>query len=183
MRGAIGDVEPAVRIIDLVPAIYQEDTFTRSFLAGFDDVIAPVFSTLDNLDGYVDPSITPDDFLPWLAGWVGVTLAEDWSAARQRALVASAVHLYRVRGTVAGLRAELHLYTGGTVEITETGGASYSQRADGAEPPGEAVPRLAIRVEVDDPSRLRASTLDGIVRAAKPAHIAHSIEIIERKAE
>jgi phage tail-like protein len=181
MRGAVGDLTPAVQVIDLLPAVYQEDHFTRQFLGGFDDVLAPVFSTIDNLAAYVDPALTPADFLPWLAGWVGITLAEDWDIARQRSLVANAVHLYSMRGTVAGLHAELHLYTGGDVSITESGGCAWSQRPGGGDMPGEPSARVAIRIAVDRPEALRLVTVEGIVDAAKPAHVAHSIDITGRK--
>ncbi len=180
MRRAYGDVLPAVGIIDLLPAVFQDDHFTRQFVAGFDDVLAPIFSTIDNRAAYVDPALTPDDFLPWLAGWVGITLAEDWSIERQRSLVANAVHLYHVRGTLDGLRAELHLYTGGDISITESGGCAWSQRPGTGTLPGEPMPRVAIRISVDEPERLRLSTVAGIVNAAKPAHVAHSIDITRR---
>jgi phage tail-like protein len=181
MRGSVDGLRSAVDVIGLMPSIYQDDEFTRQFVSGFDDVLAPVFVTLDSLEAYVDPHLTPEDFLPWLAGWVGVVLAEDWPVSRQRALVANAVHLYRYRGTAMGLRAELQLYTGGEVEINETGGCVWSQRPNGDAFPGEDVPRVAIRVTVADRATISEVTVDSIVAAAKPAHVVHSIEIVERR--
>jgi phage tail-like protein len=180
MCGSVDGLRSAVDVIGLLPSIYQDDEFTRQFVSGFDDVLAPVFITLDSLEAYVDPHLTPDDFLPWLASWVGVVLAEDWPVERQRALVANAVHIYRYRGTAMGLRAELQLYTGGEVEINETGGCVWSQRPNGDAFPGEDVPRVAIRVTVADRASVSDVTVDSIVAAAKPAHVVHSIEIVER---
>jgi phage tail-like protein len=177
MRGTLEGLPTRAPIIGQLPAIYQEDEFTRQFTGGFDDVLAPVFAILDSLEVYVDPFLTPADFLPWLASWVGVVLAEDWPLDRQRTFIARAVELYRLRGTVAGLRAEVELFTGGTVDISETGGIAVSQ-SPGGRFPGEDVPRLALRVMVDDPSTVNQTGLDAIVAASKPAHIVHRVEIV-----
>ncbi len=77
---------------------------SAQFLAGLDDVLAPVISALDCLHGYIDPAVAPVDFVGWLGEWVGLTLEEDWSDARRRRLVARASEMYAKRGTVAGLR-------------------------------------------------------------------------------
>ncbi|MDQ1374536.1 MAG: hypothetical protein QOJ09_1874, partial [Actinomycetota bacterium] len=83
----------------MLPALYQDDDFALRFTAGLDDVAAPALAVLDNLTAYFDPLLAPSDFLPWLAGWVGIALDENWPEARQRALVARAGELYRSRGT------------------------------------------------------------------------------------
>ena len=78
----------------MLPAIYQGEEFLGQFLAGLDDVLAPVIATLDCLHGYVDPAVAPPDFVEWLGEWVGLTLEEDWSDARRRRLVARASEMY-----------------------------------------------------------------------------------------
>jgi phage tail-like protein len=85
-----------------MPAPFQGDSFTERFLSAFDDIIAPVLTTLDTIDAYLDPWLTPPDFLPWLAGWVGAELDENWSEQQQRRLVATAVDLLQWRGTRRG---------------------------------------------------------------------------------
>jgi phage tail-like protein len=54
---------------------------------------------------------SPKEFLTWLAGWVSLTLREDWDELRQRELIAKANHLYRLRGTKRGLEEFLRIYT------------------------------------------------------------------------
>ncbi len=61
----------------------------------------------------------PDEFLPWLAGWVALSLREDWDSEAKRRLISEAVSLYRWRGTRRGLRRMLEIYTQGEVEIYE----------------------------------------------------------------
>lgn len=156
--------------------MFQEDEFSQRFSSSFDDVLAPVISTLDNIHAYLDPNLTPADFLEWLAGWVGAVLDENWPLERQRTFVAEAVELYRWRGTVKGLSALVALYAGVEPEIVDTGGVTWSAVPNGAVP-GEPEPRFTIRLRVPDRSAVGVDRLDGIVRAAKPAHVTHQIEL------
>ena len=176
MRGMVTGMASAVPIIRMLPAVYQEDEFADRFVAGFDDVIAPVLSTLDCLVDYFDPYLAPEDFLEWIAGWVGISLEEGWPIERRRAVVATAVEMYRMRGTVAGLRANLQVLTGGQVEIADSGGVAWSKNP-GADMPGEASPRLAVRIRVPDPSSVPMDLVDSAVAAAKPAHVVHRVEV------
>ena len=179
MRGIVEGLQPPYTIGEQLPAVYQEDPFAMRFTAGFDDVMAPVISTLDCLDAYVDPYLTPEDFLDWLAGWVGMTLDENWPLDRRRAVTHRAVSLFRRRGTAAGLRELVELFTAGDVQINETGGAAWSEQP-GGDLPGEPSPRLSVRVWVDDPESISEKTLDALVSAMKPAHVVHRVEVKAR---
>jgi phage tail-like protein len=162
-----------------LPAIYQEDDLMMRLVSAFDDVLAPAISSLDNLAAYFDPALTPDDFLDWLAGWVGVLLDETWPIERRRAFVAVAAQLYRTRGTAAGLAAQVRLFTAGEVEVVESGGSAWSM-TPGATVPG--TPEFSVRVRVTPPARVPvdAARLDALVAAAKPAHVIHSVEVVGR---
>ncbi|MGX7829334.1 phage tail protein [Actinokineospora sp. 24-640] len=176
MRGLLPGLASPAPMLDLLPAVYQEDPFTARFLAGFDDVLAPVLSTVDCLVDYLDPLLAPADFLAWLSGWVGIDLDEGWPLERRRAVVATAVEMYRMRGTVAGLRAHLEVLTGGEVDIADSGGVAWSANP-AADLPGEAHPRMAVRVRVDDVSRIPADLVEAAVAAGKPAHVVHRVEV------
>ncbi|KAA2258798.1 phage tail protein [Solihabitans fulvus] len=177
MRGTVAGLGTARSLGQLLPAVYQEeDPFVLKLLAALDEVLAPVLSTLDCLEAYLDPGVAPVDFLDWLAGWVGVSLDEGAHEERRRAAVASAAALHRVRGTVAGLREHLELLTGGRVEVSDSGGVSWSTTPGGALP-GEDVPRLAVRVTGADPGV--AGLVDAMVAASKPAHVMHRVEVVE----
>jgi phage tail-like protein len=176
MRGTIEGLGVPYRIGEQLPAVYQDDPFAMRFTAGFDDVLAPVLSTLDCLEAYIDPWLTPEDFLDWLAGWVGMVLDENWPLDRRRAVTARAVELFRKRGTAAGMRELVELFTAGSVQINETGGTACSEQP-GGELPGESNPRLSVRVWVDEPDAISESTLDALVAAMKPAHVVHRVEV------
>jgi len=137
MRGTVVGMASPRPMGPAMPALYQEDPFALGFLDALDTVLAPVMGTLDNLDTYFDPYLTPDDFLAWLATWVGMTVDDSWTIERRREAVARAVELYRLRGTATGLQEQIEIHTGGTVEIIENGGTAWSIDP-GGELPGSA---------------------------------------------
>jgi phage tail-like protein len=177
VRGMIKELPNPHPLGVALPAVYQEDDFTQRFTSALDSVLAPLPSTLDNLVAYLDPRLTPTDFLEWLAGWVGVVLDENWPLERERTFVAEAVELYRWRGTVKGVSALVALYAGVEPEIIDTGGVRWSPTPNGSVP-GEPEPRFTIRLRVPDRSAVDVDRLDAIVRAAKPAHVLHEIELV-----
>ena len=162
-----------------LPALYQDDAFAQRLTDALDEVLAPVFASLDGLASYLDPALAPDDFLEWLAGWVGVTLDETWPIERRRQLVADAARLYRSRGTVAGLAAQVAIYTGGEVEVEDNGSSAWSSTA-GGKVPGTSAPSLRVRVTVDDPATVSLARLEAVVATAKPAHVPHTITVVGR---
>jgi phage tail-like protein len=176
MRGTVAGLATPYPIGTLLPAVYQEDPFAMGFTAGLDDVLATAIATIDCIDSYVDPMITPADFLEWLGGWVGAQMDENAPENRQRALVAASVDLHQRRGTVGGLRAHLELLTGGRVEVVDSGGTAWSATPN-AELPGAASPRLAVRVVADDPA-VTKGLVETAVAQSKPAHVKHRIEVM-----
>jgi phage tail-like protein len=167
-------------LVSLLPGLYQQDDFVERFTGALDTVLAPVTGVLDSCEAYVDPMLAPLDFVAWLAQWVGVELDATWPEDRRRTLVARAADLCAWRGTVRGLAALVEISTGVVPEIEETGGVTWT-----AEPPpagglpGSASPALVVRVRVPggaapvDPVRL-----DRLVAGAKPAHVAHRVEVL-----
>jgi phage tail-like protein len=178
MRASVTDHPIAVPIGTMLPSIYQsDDEFLMRFTSGLDDVIAPVVTTLDCLSSYVDPMLAPADFLDWLGDWVGLEVTfGDSDVERMRRAVSQAVRLYRLRGTPAGLRTHLELMTGGSVQIADSGGVAVSTTPD-APLPGEDTPRLAIRLT--GAAAGIAPLVDAVVRASKPAHVVHAVEVVE----
>ena len=176
-RGTVVGLPNALPLGSLLPSIYQsDDEFIMRFTSGLDDVLAPVLSTLDCLASYVDPRLAPADFLDWLANWVGLEVTfGDTDLERMRLAVAASVRLYRLRGTPAGLRDHLEMITGGRVELADSGGVASSTTPD-TPLPGEDTPRLAIRVT--GASDALVPLIDAIVRASKPAHVMHAVEVV-----
>jgi len=176
VRAHLAGLESPHPLGQALPAVYQDDEFTQRWLRGFDEVLAPILCTLDNLPTYFDPWLAPGDFVSWLAGWVGVGLDEEWPDERRRSLVAGAAELFARRGALSGLAGEVAMYTGSRPEIVESGGAAWSPQPGGI-PPGDD--SFTITVRVSSGASISAERLDAIVTRAKPAHVVHTIELVD----
>lgn len=176
MRGETPDIASPIPIATRLPAILAEDDFLSRFVGGLDDVLAPIYLTLDSLHAYVNPDLAPPDFLLWLTGWVGIDHDQTWSSGRTREAVASAASMHRWRGTPRGIVEAVQLAFDGEVEVHESGGVVGSLRP-GTDLPGEPVPSLRVVLRVADPARVDPRRLDAIVASVKPAHVPHTCEI------
>jgi phage tail-like protein len=177
-RGTIPGARTPWPLIDNLPGLYQDDDMARALTAAFDEVLAPALASVDNFSAYLDPALTPEDFLDWLAGWVGLLPDENWPIERRRAIVALAAQLYRNRGTVSGLAMHVKLFAAGEVEIVDNGAAAWSTTPDAAVP-GKEDFSLVVRIKPQKKGSVDRARLDALVAAAKPAHVPHSIEIVE----
>ncbi len=177
MRGTVPGLASAFPIVEGLPALFQEDELAQRLTGALDEVLAPAIATVDNLSAYLDPALTPDDFLDWLGGWVAALLDETWPIERRRAFVTQAADLHRRRGTVAGLADHVRVFTDGDVEVLENGGASWSSTSGGALPGGPAR-SLHVRVTVRKTSDVDSARLEALVAAAKPAHLGHTVEVV-----
>ncbi|WP_086828341.1 phage tail protein [Allokutzneria sp. NRRL B-24872] len=175
-RGAVPGLTSPHPLGKLLPGVYQEDEFAMRFTAGLDDVLAPVLSTMDNFVSYVDPLLTPEDFLDWLASWVGVVPDERLPQDRRRRALASAIGHYRWRGTLTGIRDQLATITGHPVEVVDSGGV-LGAISPGEPLPGEARPWIIARI----PARAAADRdlVDSVLAAVKPAHVPHRVEVVD----
>jgi phage tail-like protein len=165
-------------LASFLPAVLQEDQFAIRWTAGLDDVLAPMINTIDCLHGYLDPRIAPPDFVRWLARWFGVLLDENIPLDRQRAVIADAVDLYRLRGTHNGLLRHLRIVVDGTVEIEESGGVSWSRRPR-LKHPDDPTQWVRVTITTADPAHFAVEVAEAVIRAAKPVHVVH--ELVVRK--
>ena len=102
-----------------LPEIYESDDFTSRFLMLFESFWKPISSQIDHVETYFDPLLTPDDFLPWLASWLGLPIDNQLPIERNRMLIESAMELSQRRGTISAFKKYLEIYTAGHVEIVE----------------------------------------------------------------
>lgn len=114
--------------LNYLPGVYQQPTaadLLGRYLLAFEQILTGLpgqpglEQTIDQLFAYFDPDTTPHEFLDWLAGWVALSLRDDWTEEEQRAFLRNIVALYRKRGTKAGLQRLLEIYTRIEVEIEE----------------------------------------------------------------
>ncbi|HEY2748325.1 MAG TPA: phage tail protein I [Polyangia bacterium] len=107
-----------------LPSIYQRaDINGRNFYRDFLWIVQHLFGSieeiLDVIHQYFDPYESPEKYLPWLASWSAMILEEDWPLAKKRRLIRKAIELYRIRGTVKGIKLFISLFTGHEPDIKE----------------------------------------------------------------
>ncbi len=170
--------------LQYLPSIYRQDAVLRQVLRIFEAVMVPLERVVDALPLYTDPAMAPDEFLPWLAHWVGVALDGDWPIERRRALIADAVEIHRWRGTRRGLTLHLRAYTGTEPLIQEhyegfvlspESGLGWNTHLT----PAVRNPVLfVITVPVPEPRRVDPMVLRAIVEADKPAHTSYRLRVV-----
>ncbi|HEY7042971.1 MAG TPA: phage tail protein [Nocardioidaceae bacterium] len=185
MRGAIDGLVSPHPIGETLPSMYQGDPFTRDVCDALDDVLAPTLCTLDNLAAYLDLSTAPEDLLPWLAGWIGMSLDRGQQPERQRELLRAAGRLQGWQGTARGIELAIEAVLGMRTEVLESGGAIWS--LDPNDPvPGEPVPSIVVRVFVGDEhqhapdvgQQVDEGRLNAVIEAIKPVHVRHRLQVV-----
>lgn len=170
------------RLLQYLPAIYQDDLFLARFLLIFQSVLDPIEHSVDNTHNYLDAGLTPPSFLPWLASWVGVTFDSGLDVERQRELIRQAVELSRWKGTRRGLSAELMLRTGARPLIVENfDGMRLGQDAAlgmnsqlGAHREGS----ITVTLASNDDRILDQRQAEAMVLDLKPAHVGHTVRVV-----
>jgi len=176
-----------------LPAIYREDEFLGRFLMLFESFWAPIDRQIDGLFYYLDPQMTPPEFLPWLASWIHLVLDERWPEDKRRRLLQSAVALYRKRGTRQGLEEYLEIYTGARPQIVEHRAHNFRLGQNARLGPGVALGRankphtftVALCLPATDEGdgdkgaqqELARRQIEAIIEAEKPAHTSFTLRL------
>jgi phage tail-like protein len=187
MRMAV-DCEVRNPVARQLPAVFQGDLeasgpdgLLAALVEAFDRALAPALLVLDDLGVYLDPYLTPDDFLPWLLTWLAVPDDRSRTTAERRRIAAHAAGLYRGSGTRGGLREQLVEVLGWDVDVEENGATLATTDPDAALP---GAPSLGLHVRVHAPAGIDvgdaaiARRVASIVQTLKPAHVPHTVEIV-----
>jgi len=137
--------------------------------------------------------------LPWLAGWLALTLHPDLDVAKQRVLTANVGRLYRWRGTKKNLEDLLVLVLGGTVRVTELhrpelqievhSTIDVDTWVEGSAPHLFHVRLAAPEPDLDDPGALQRykerqeELARSVIEFEKPAHTDYSLEVVWEAAD
>lgn len=169
-----------------MPSVYWGDPLAEQLCDAFDEVLAPVFTTLDCLPAYLDPRTTPADMLDWLAGWIGLTVGGR-DPAHKRELIMAGTAALASQGTAQSIHDAVVAAYHRPTEVIESGSATWSLTPD-SRPAGQPVPSLVVRVTVSGPggdgdgddaaSGVDERSLYAFVDAIKPAHIPHRVELV-----
>lgn len=178
MRGLIEGLDTPHPIGLELPGLFHDDDFTQRFTSALDEVLAPIFLTLDAIEAYVDPWLAPEDFLTWLSEWLGIPIEQDLPETRQRRLVAQAATLYGWAGTAKGIAEVVEAYTGVRPEVEDTGGTSWSA-SPGGDIPGTDGPGVTVRIRVDDPATIDSARVERLLAGFVPASVVATVEVVK----
>lgn len=173
-------------LAEYLPAIYRTvayegHTHVRDYLWIIRHMFDSVSSKINRIAEYFDPYSTPAEFLPWLAGWIGFVLDEDWPEGKKRYLLRHAMDYYRIRGTIKGLKLFLSIFVGVEPEIVENAwpfkgfqiGVHSTMDVDTVIFPVVNVSHcfiVDIPLEPEEVSEYTIVKIHDIIRAEKPAH-------------
>ncbi|MCL5109898.1 MAG: phage tail protein I [Chloroflexi bacterium] len=179
------ELEPS-RYLDYLPAIFRQDEFMGRFLLVFESVLGPLEGVVAELPYYCDPSVSPEDMLPYLAHWVALGLDERWPEAQRRRMIRAAAELHRWRGTRRGLRAYVQAITGIAplvVENTDGSRLGEDNRLGWSTRLGREVPHcVTVTVPVEPGQTVDEAELAELVQAEKPAHTVYVLRTVPRQA-
>ena len=116
---APGAIALQSRLLQYLPNVLRGDPFLARFLLIFQSITDPIEHSISATHHYLDPRLTPSEFLDWLASWLDLTLDPGLDERAKRELITRAVELYRWKGTRRALREELQIRTGGRPLVVE----------------------------------------------------------------
>jgi len=156
-----------------VPAMLAEDPMIRAFLAGLDEVWAPIVQTLDCFYAYLDPRTAPLDMVAFLGSWIRADTVDAGDGQILREDVAQAHRLYVLMGTAAALRERLVPREAESVDIVDPGTTLTSTMPTNPQDwsdPADPIVRIGIRTHAGTTDvakeRMRAAITD-----LTPAHV------------
>ena len=135
------------RYLEYLPEIYQQETEGVAFVGRYLKIFEKLLTGIDDeserqpavsddagvsglsfegieavvarLHEYLEPETAPAEFLKWLAGWMALSLRDDWDEASKRTLIQRIIPLYKKRGTKSGLSEYLKIFVGNNVKLDE----------------------------------------------------------------
>lgn len=187
-----------------LPALYQNDPVSASFLERFLANPEGILTTLEGMIGGVQAyfDVRTTDAVDWLAAWLGLAFDATWSDYQRRLMIAHAPYFFLRRGTLVGVMQAIRLAldpspaifqdnqddTCSRVRIVERFRTRYSTNAALGDPTSPDTPLTgdlledarvrAHRFVVLLPATVNASQValvEQIVNVEKPAHTDFSI--------
>ena len=176
MRGEIEHLPSPHPLAETLPSVLRSDAFACSLCARFDDVLAPAILSLDTFVDYLDPLLTPEDMVPWLAQWLGLDLVSYGARSPHRHELQLASSLNAIRGTRRSIQLVIENVLGIPVEVLDSGGAQWNP-APGGELPGLPEPSFTVVVHPPPGVEVDLDQLHALIRTIKPVHVQHTVSV------
>jgi hypothetical protein len=171
-RGMVDGLRTPFPLINAVPPMLAEDPFIQRMMPAFDDVLAPIISTLDCFPSYLDPSLAPMDMVKYMASWLFPNYEDHLSEEGLRHALATVVERSGWRGTARGITEALQTFDLASIEVEDSGSTVVSTTpTDPATWPEVAPPTTTITCVAGANATLNDEQIIGIVRFLVPAHV------------
>jgi len=110
-------------MVQYLPQVFQQSAPDGSFLRGYLYIVQQISDSVASHIAHAyelfDPRTAREDFLPWLASWLAITLSPDWDDLQRRQMLLAATRLFPFRGTAYSIREFVRIYTGAQVTVEE----------------------------------------------------------------
>lgn len=110
--------------LNYLPEIYRarpENDFLKRFLCLFETVYQELDTGIRKAPRQMDPDTAEEEFLQWMAQWVGISEVHLWSEEKLRRLLSGIVKKNLMRGTKAYVQDLLEIFLGETPFFVEYG--------------------------------------------------------------
>lgn len=164
-------------LINAVPPMLAEDPFVQRMMPAFDEVLAPIISTLDCFPSYLDPSIAPMDMVTYMASWLFPNYEDQLSDDGLRHALATVVERSGWRGTARGVVEALQSFNLASIDIQDSGSTVVSTTAtDPATWPDVEPPAVKIVCVAGENADIDDEQLTAIASFLVPAHVIMTLE-------
>ena len=114
---------PRQTSFERLPGVFADNPvaidFGQRFMALFDSAVEDMDRVIERYPALLDTDGIPQELLPWLGSFLGVTMDSAWTMAQRRAVIHALPGLFRKRGTPEGLSRALSLVLGADPAILE----------------------------------------------------------------
>ena len=163
-------------LVETLPSILRGDALACGLADSFDGLLAPAILALDTVVDYLDPLLTPEDMLPWLAQWHGMQLDETAVHTLQREDLSLARTVNPVRGTLRSIELVIEEMFGVPAEVTESGVTAWSSDPGGALP-GDPEPSVTVVIRPPAGVEVDLGRLDALLESVTPAHVRRAVSL------
>jgi phage tail-like protein len=171
-RGLVDGLRTPFPFIDAVPPMLADDPFVQRMMPAFDEVLAPIISTLDCFPSYLDPEIAPMDMVKYMASWLFPNYEDQLSEEGLRHALGTVVERSGWRGTARGIKEALATFDLASIDIQDSGSTVVSTTpTDPATWPDVAPPTVKIVCVAGSNATMNDDQIAALVRNLVPAHV------------
>lgn len=182
---------------DYLPESLQNQPILNGFLLAFEEILSGVKSPeisnkpllltgnqepvgleqiIAQMENYFKPETTPEEFLPWLASWVALSLQEDWELEFKRKFIRSIVNFYRQRGTKTGLAELLQLYVHPELDLEKEIEVKQVKIYENFDIPHYF--QVEVNLKSSANLELQKKNICAIINREKPAHTSYALKLL-----